>query len=306
MASYSKNTISQYNCSLRSWWEFCQINNYNFFAATPPQVLSFLTKAFEKGGGYNTINTHRSALSILLGKDVTNNYCVNQFLKGIFKLSPPKPKYNETWDTNVVLNYLSTFYPYENISFKDLSYKLVTILAIASAQRMQTLSLIKLNNIQVQNDCIIIRVPDLIKTSRPGAFQPLINLPFIRENPKVCPALTLQAYIKESTHMRSDQSEDYLLISIKKPFKKVSAQTISHWVKRVLCNSGIDVNVFGAHSTRHASTSAAHKAGVGIETIRKAAGWSDKSNVFLKYYNREIISSNREYFDAILDDLQHS
>jgi integrase len=301
MASFSNNTISQYNSSLRSWWIFCQNNNYDFYEATPSQLLSFLTKAFEKGGSYSTLNTHRSALSIVLGKETTTNYCVNQFLKGAFRLNPPKPKYDHTWDTVKVLDYLSKLYPYNTISLKDLAFKSATLLAIASAQRMQTLSLIKLHNIEINNEDIVIKVPDLIKTSRPGAFQPIIKLPFIPENPSICPALAIKCYIEKTATLR-EQSDDHLFISIQRPFKNVRSQTIGHWVKKVLSDSGIDIKVFGAHSTRHASTSAAHKAGVSLDVLRKAAGWSDKSNVFLKYYRRETInSSNNEFVNAIFD-----
>lgn len=65
--------------------------------------------------------------------------------------------------------------------------------------------------------------------------------------------------------------------------------------------SGIDISVFGAHSTRSASTSAAYRFGVNLEVVRKAAGWSNTSNVFLKYYRRDITSSNNnnDFVNAI-------
>lgn len=51
---------------------------------------------------------------------------------------------------------------------------------------------------------------------------------------------------------------------------------------------GIDTDIFKGHSTRHAATSAAFKAGTSVEKIREAAGWSAKSNVFTKFYNRPV------------------
>jgi hypothetical protein len=62
-------------------------------------------------------------------------------------------------------------------------------------------------------------------------------------------------------------------------------------LKKVLKESGIDTNQFKGHSTRHASTSAAFRAGLNIESIRNAAGWSRNSNVFAKFYNKPILNS---------------
>lgn len=83
-----------------------------------------------------------------------------------------------------------------------------------------------------------------------------------------------------------------MFISFKKPFKKVSANTISRWIKKTLELSGIDITVFSAHSTRHATTSAAYKKGVNIDVIRRTAGWTGESTTFARFYNRPIINNN--------------
>lgn len=95
---------------------------------------------------------------------------------------------------------------------------------------MQTLSLIKIENIVIESDCIIIKIVDLIKTSWPGAYQPLIRLPFILENPKICPDLSLQTYINKTLNIRNSTSGN-LFISFRKPHNKVGPQTLAHWVK---------------------------------------------------------------------------
>lgn len=302
MASFAEKTLIQYSSSIKSWWTYCESNGYNTFNATSTQVISFLTVKFEEGASYSSLNTHRSALSTILGNKITLDENIHRFLRGVYRLKPPNPKYDYTWDTNKVLNYVSDLYPYTDITLEALSRKTISLLAIASAQRIQTLSIIKLNNISIENDMIVIKIPDLIKTSRPGAFQPLIRLPFIRENPSICPATVLQAYIDKTSALRQGNSDDHLFISLRKPHKKVSAQTLGHWIKQVMANSGIDISIFGAHSTRHASTSAAHRLGVNLEVVRKAAGWSDSSNVFLKYYKRDIVNPANDFAEVILNN----
>ena len=70
-------------------------------------------------------------------------------------------------------------------------------------------------------------------------------------------------------------------------------------MKETLKKSGIDTNVFTAHSTRHASTSAANRNGIDINTIRKTAGWTDNSLTFVKFYNLPLSSNEYDFANAI-------
>lgn len=94
--------------------------------------------------------------------------------------------------------------------------------------------------------------------------------------------------------------ENRLFITTKKPFKPICSQTISHWLKKTLEKSGVDITIFIAHSTRHAATSGAFAKGVNIDIIRKTAGWSRESQMFAKAYNRPIIRDKQEFARAIL------
>ena len=59
----------------------------------------------------------------------------------------------------------------------------------------------------------------------------------------------------------------------------------------MLNKSGVDMNTFNAHSTRHASTSNAFRKGVDLDTIRNTASWTESSQTFAKYYNRPVIKN---------------
>ena len=80
-------------------------------------------------------------------------------------------------------------------------------------------------------------------------------------------------------------SEDKLLISYQKPYKRISKDTLARWLRTVLQRSGIDTGQFGAHSTRMASTSKAAAFGVPMATVMKAAGWSAEST-FTRFYKK--------------------
>ena len=119
------------------------------------------------------------------------------------------------------------------------------------------------------------------------------------QNPKLCVFSTLKEYLRRTKHLR--QKDSYLFISYEKPHLSVSTQTIARWIKSIMFKAGIDTSTFKAHSTRHASTSAAKAAGVDIETIKNTADWSPKSQVFAKHYDRTIIKEKNTFATDLLN-----
>ncbi|CAH2108885.1 unnamed protein product [Euphydryas editha] len=177
LASLSHNSIKQYDTCLRKWFIFCKKNHINLHLKSASNVITFLTQLYEAGAGYGTLNSCRSALSLFLGQEIADDDLIKRFLKGTFRLRPPLPKYNITWDTSMVLNSLADWYPNDALSLEKLSKKLATLLALTTAHRLQTISKINIKNIEIYSNEIHIKIPDLIKSSRPGSTQPLLILP---------------------------------------------------------------------------------------------------------------------------------
>ncbi|CAK1578331.1 unnamed protein product [Parnassius mnemosyne] len=271
LASLSESTVKQYNVSYKLWWQFCNQHIINVFSPSLTFIMLFVTEQFNTGCSYGSLNSHRSALSLLVGSNLTTNDSVKRLLKGAYKLKPSVPKYIQTWDPQIVLNYLKEWFPNINLSLEKITKKLVTLLAICTGHRVQTLSLIKLENISFTSSGAKIVISDLIKTSAPGRDQPVLVLPFFTHNLNICPASTLKDYISFTDKKRL-QNNGNLLLTFKHPHKPATTQTISRWIKQVLSESGIDVSVFGAHSTRHASTSAAFSAGASVELYVRLLG----------------------------------
>lgn len=296
LASLAGSTLKQYNTCFKRWFTYCQDKNLNLFQASVANVLDFLVTLFNQGQKYGSINCAKAALSLLLNSVTMNDPQVTRFMKGVFKLRTPIPKYNFTWDPTIVLDYLSNWYPNESLSFEKLSKKLTTLLALVTAHRVQTLSLIKLSNIKkYNNEKFVINITDLIKTSNVNRSPPILILPYFNEKPSICPARTLEQYLIVSADKRKPDCNS-LLISFKKPFNNVSSQSLSRWIKAILSESGIDTSVFSAHSTRHAATSAAHRLGVSIDNIKKTAGWTGRSETFAKFYNRDVAADTSDAF----------
>lgn len=291
MASLSQNTLTQYNGTYKVWWQFCLINKISPYKGSLSSIILFLTEQFHKGIAYSSLNSHRSALSLLVGSNLTNDEQVKRLLKGAYRLKPAAPKYSSTWDPQVVLNFIANWVPNRSLTIEKITLKLVTLLALCTAHRVQTFSLIKTDNIKIGPSTIEIGISDAIKTSAVGREQPVLKLPYFHENRAICPATVIEDYIFLTKNLRSPSTNN-LILTYKKPHKPATSQTISRWIKKVLGSSGVDVSKFSGHSTRHASTLAAHAAGLSLDTIRKTAGWTSGSQVFAKYYNRPILDDN--------------
>lgn len=301
LSSLAENSLKQYNCAYKKWWQFCLDNNIHCFDCNIPIILKFFTDQYKLGASYSTLNTIRSALALILGKRFSEDDRVSRFLKGVFRTKPSHPRYQSTWDPNVVLNFLGNWYPNEDLSIARLTKKLVALLALSTAQRVQTLSLIRLTNIRVNAQNVEVIITDSIKTSAPGRPMPRLIIPFFTEKEQICPATALLTYIENTRKFRHLPQTDKLLLTTKKPFHNASSATISHWIKNVLSESGVDISIFSAHSTRHASTSAANRKGLSVEVIKRTAGWSGNSLVFARFYNRPVLEDNDNSFaEAVL------
>lgn len=123
--SLSINTMKQYDSPLKLWWQFCQEHSIDTYEASIPYVLNFLSRCYENGASYGTINTTRSALSLLMEPKIGSDDRIKRFTRGIFRSRLPMPKYDITWDPTMVLNHLSGYYPNEDVTLENLTKTLV-------------------------------------------------------------------------------------------------------------------------------------------------------------------------------------
>lgn len=65
MSSWRKSTKRQYQVHIKKWLQYSGIQEINQISVSVNNVIEFLTDEFQKGLGYNSINTARSALSSL-------------------------------------------------------------------------------------------------------------------------------------------------------------------------------------------------------------------------------------------------
>ncbi|XP_037299426.1 uncharacterized protein LOC119190770 [Manduca sexta] len=294
ISSISKNTMKQYLPLIIEWAKYCKSFNIPILTPKITDIIRYLTVRFQEGLSYGSLNCLRSALAFIIGPHLGSDNNIKRLFRGFYKLRPPRPKYNSTWDVSCLLDYIENNY-IQQTKLEDMTKKTVTLLMLATGQRAQTMALININNTIVRDDCINIKIDKLIKTSGPNRYQPFLTIPFFNSRVGICPAKAVIDYINITKKLRSS---DKLFISTKKPYRGVTSNTISRWVKNTMKECGIDINTFSAHSTRHAATSAAYKRGVNIDDIRRTAGWTGESTTFARFYMRPVIN-NKSFAEAI-------
>ena len=257
-------------------------------------VVEFLTKLFDDGHGYSSLNSARSALSSFLcsnsGLTIGKFPSVIRFMKGVYELKPPIPKYTCIWDVNIVLNYLKLLGPNGGLTLFCLSHKLLMLLALTTGQRAQTLHKVDICNINVAENLIIIPITELVKQSnpnRPNRFA--LHLKPYKECPDICVVKTLLVYLERTKTLRGTCTK--LFISTMKPHNPISKDTVSRWLKTVLFEAGVETEIFTAHSTRAAKASKDFYNGIPIEEIIDQVGWSN-SKTFQMFYNKVLITES--------------
>lgn len=202
----------------------------------------------------------------------------------------------------VVLNYLMKLRAPSALSMKNLTLKVVMLMALLSGQRRQILHSLHIDLMSLSTDKCVFTITSLLKTSRPGKHLSFIEFQVYAPDIRLYVVRHLEHYVSKTSSLRGDEKK--LVISYSKPHKSVSTVTISRWLKTTLQQAGIDTSKYSAHSTISASTSAAKVNSVSVDTIMKSAGWTQEST-FAKYYNKPVVAQNNfgtELLKAVLNE----
>ena len=297
-ASWRDSTKRQYSTYLARWKQFCVQRKQDPFQASVKLVLEFLTQLYQLGLGYSAMNTARSAVSAVTVTDddrsIGAHSKIVRFMKGVFEQRTPQPRYKQTWDVNVLLTFFRQQQNNKDLSLKDLTVKLCALLLIASAQRVQTIHLIKLGSIHFHEKGCTILMVEKLKHTKPGKCQNALEFSYY-EDKKICVVTCLKDYIEKTSRLRSGKgSSDKLLLCYCSPHGPASKDTVARWLKGVLKSAGLEQ--FAPHSFRGAASSAMLQGGMTLEDIMKSAGWSN-ATTFHRFYNRAVLKENQEKLD---------
>ena len=292
-ASVRKSTNKTYDSSWRKWNSWCDRRQIDPISAGLNNVLTFLSEQFKNNLQYRTVNVLRSAISSthqwVDGKPIGQHPLVIRLLKGISNERPPKPRYTTTWDVSKVTSYLSSLGDNKTLSLKQLSKKLVMLLALISPERSSVLADLDTRYLKKRPDGFAFLLTNPRKTGDPTS-ESSVSFPSLPEDLSLCPLACLNTYLTATSNFRSP-GHHKLFLSFNQPHNEISRTTIARWLCDVIQAAGIDSSVFKAHSTRAASTSSAAKNNLPLADILKMGDWSSPST-FQKFYYKPIIDSS--------------
>ena len=156
--------------------------------------------------------------------------------------------------------------------------------------------MIEVEDIVLSKTSLIIQPNHMLKQTRPGSHLDSISFKSYPKDKKLYIVYAMTQYLERTKHLRQGQN---LIISTVKPHKAASKNTIGRWVKLILGKAGVD-RCFTTHSTRSAATSMARLKGLPLQTIMRAAGWSN-ARTFAKFYDKPFDVSKPSIQSAILD-----
>ena len=149
LQSWRQSSQKQYDAHIKKWLLFCTQRQTDPICPCISVAVEFLTTLYEEVLSYSSINSARCALSAILDMPGSAHLTfglhpdVKRFMKGIFQSRPPLPRYSKTWDVlNSVPQYISSMGDSQDLSLKDLTLKLVMLVALTAAQRGQSLHLL--------------------------------------------------------------------------------------------------------------------------------------------------------------------
>ena len=309
MSSWKAGTTKQYDVYLEKWTKFCVEQKIHPGKPTKFQVMEFCTHLYHQKLSYSSINLARSALSAYVhkidGMTVGAHPDVCRHLKGVAVSRPGGGRYTHAWDADVVLVLMKSWYPLDKLTYQQLAYKTLMLLALTTAQRLQTLHAFSLDSITWSSDEVVLGVDKLLKHTREGQSLDVFHV-FKYEDKRLCPFRTLRVYLDRTAHMRvtkDNKKLNKLWLSVAgadHSKKEVTQQTLAHWLKNTMKQAGINSNVFKAHSTRAAATSKAYWAELPTDYILKQARWTN-AVTFARFYKRPILQQRGSNFqDTVL------
>ena len=233
-ASWRVSTQAAYNTPVQRWLEVCNRWQLDSYQPTVRQVLDFLHTLYELGLTCSAIGTHRSTISAIVEipgvPQLSEHWLVSRFMKGIFHLRPPQPRYTKTWNVNKVLSYLKSLGPNDSLSLKQPTLKTAALLTILAGRRIHTLHLLSVIYMDQSLDKVIFHIIGLTKCSKPTrSNQPVVYRAYV-EDELLCPVKCIYTYLAQRSEIVTQDFTEFF-ITYGKPHHPASKDSLARWVK---------------------------------------------------------------------------
>ena len=160
------NTKCKYGTYRKQWLQFCSQRMCGPMCPNLVTVLEFLHVLRKRNFGYSFLNVARgmfSSLVMIEGYNAGKHPLVCRYMKDVYNSNLSVPNRSFTWDAGAVVKYLSSLILK---SLPDISRELASLLAILCGQRrMEILSVMDIRNTTIEENFLVIRISDILKTT---------------------------------------------------------------------------------------------------------------------------------------------
>ena len=254
-------------------------------------ISLFLLSLFSENFSYSTLNIVRSALSFFLCDrlDIGSNDFISRLFKYFYKTRPSFPRYFVSWDINILLNFLMSWHPSSALSLEKLTLKTVSLVAVTSSDRAQTLEALDIEHCSFSDEAVRFPIYSLLKTSRKNRPVKVVCC-YKSENPQLDVCEYVSSYMTRTLKFRlkavrrgcPKPTQLFLSYFTGKPIKRA---TISKYILKTMELAGLDVQCYKAHSVRGALPSRMSTAGASAHDIISQGDWKHVST-FDRFYRR--------------------
>ena len=178
------------------------------------------------------------------------------------------------------------------LDIQKLTQKLVMLMTLISeGQRAKTIHSIRVSDIKILDNKVVITIMSLIKQTKPTKHMAPLCFQIYYKEPKLCVVTHLTQYLKRTKIYRD--TEKLFLICIK-PYSAASKDTIFRWCKSIIKESGISIHSYTSHSSRDAASSYAKSHGASLSTIIERASWKPQ-RTFVQFYEKQVKEEENEF-----------
>ena len=249
-----------------------------------------------RGLSVSSIKSYRSMLSVVFKfhlPALSSHPVLRDLLRSFRVCAPSYPMRPPSWDLSKVLRFLnsSAFEPLRDAPLRDLSKKVLFLLALATAKRVGELQALSRIVSFVDSDVCLSYVPEFVAKSE--SFSRSIPRSFLVKSLSddvllLYPVRALRIYLDRTLSLAP--SRRCLFVSPSCPTCAMSKNAVSFFLREVIHGaeaSRPEVGSVRAHDIRGVSTLVAFHHNWSVSALLDAATWSS-SSVFTSFYLRDL------------------
>ena len=294
-----------YEARWKYFCNWCNQKDIHPLQASLPEIVTFISHLREDLKlSVTCIQGYKAALNEIFkldNRDLNDCKVLSSIIKSFKKAcSPSDHKYPE-WDLQLVLDSLKKppYEPLDKASILDVSKKTAFLLALASAKRVGEIHAFssEIKHAEKWTAITISTLPFFVaKNQDPSKDDPRFgpfSVPALPRDskgnrPLLCPVRAVKIYLKRTKKARSRCQR--LFLNPRIPDKPVAKNTISSWIRDVIRQAHINVNIkppdkIRAHSLRGFGPSIQFSINRALHQVLRAGTWASQTT-FTKAYLR--------------------